>query len=226
MTPLGYDRLGPQAATLFLNFVSLPAETLHSDWHPVLIPDWVAESSLSQDPAALSKSLIASLELTDDLSMLDFQNPVHQAALMPPEGLMGLTRHLGLGLHASEFLRVIERDKITALDQALSADDWQVLQGLSRHDWPREPLSVQDLSSIAMQFPEDGLACLTEIFSQEIRDIGQRALLKLPRSQRESDPALVARGVDLFPGVYESFVVHWQAAWRDLWLTSVQDTVH
>lgn len=226
MTPQGFDRLGPQAATLFLNFVSLPAETLHSDWHSVLIPDWVAESSLSQDPAALSKGLLASLELTDDLSELDFDNPVHQAALMPPEGLMGLARHLGLGLHAPEFLRLIERDKITVLDQALSAEDWQMLLGLPRADWPREPLSAQDLSSIATQFPGDGLACLTGIFDQEIRNIGQRALLKLPRSQRESDPTVVARGIDFFSSAYATFVAQWHASWRGLWLTSAQDTVH
>lgn len=226
LIPKGFDQLDPKAATLFMNFVSLPAQTLHSDWRMLLIPDWVADTPLSHDWAALSTSLVASLELTADLSEFDVENLVHRAALMPPEGLLGLARHLGLGLHASDFLRVIERDKISALDHVLTTDDWQMLLKLPRQNWPGEPLAGHDLSLIAVQFSEDGIACLNEIFNQQPRDIGQRALLKLPRSQCQPDRALVARSLDLFPSVYQSFIAHWNPPWRDLWATDAQDSVH
>jgi hypothetical protein len=226
VTPLGFDQLGQQAATLLLNFVGLPAHTLHSDWKSSLIPDWALESPLAQDQAALSKSLLVSLNLTDDLSKFDFANPIHQAALMPPDALSGLARHLGLSLNAPAFLQVIERDKISALDQALTSDDWQLLATLPRHERPGKPLSTEDLASIAPQFSEDGLVSLIEIFRQEPRDIGQRALLKLPQSQRDSEPSLVAKTRDIFPTVYLHYVAHWHAAWPELWRINIQDTVY
>lgn len=226
MIPPGFERLGRQATTIFLDFVATPAKTLHPDWRAALIPDWANDLPLLQDSTALSQGLKESLGLDDDLSHFVFDDPVFQAALLPSDDLQRLARHLGLALHAPRFMRVIKREQLDVLGSLLTQEDWQVIVGCLQREWPPTRFVDEDLTALTVRVEEDGLQAVIQQFRQLPQNVGQRALLKLPRRDETAHSENLAQATAAFPQVYASLPVAATDQWHTLWRLSVDETVH
>ena len=226
MIPPGFERLGRQATTFFLDFVATPAKTLHPDWRAALIPNWTNDVPLLQDSTALSQGLKESLGLDDDLSHFVLDDPVFQAALLPADDLQRLARHLGLALHAPRFMRVIQREQLDILGSLLTQEDWQVIFRFPQQEWPPTPFEDEDLAALVAGVEEDGLQVVLQQFRQLPHNVGQRALLKLPRREEMARTEDIARSTAVFPQVYASLPVAATDQWHNLWCLSINETVH
>ncbi len=217
MPPNGFEHLGRLARRFFLDFVNAPAATLHADWRAVLLPWWVEGSRLERYPAALSMGLLSALDVDHDLSRFRFDDPACQAALLPPDDLLALARQFGLALHAPELVRVIRGDDLAALAPWLSERDWQFIVSLGPAGWPARPVPLGPLDGAVERLLHDGLVALLGVLGRLPKNIAQRALIKLPRSEERMSERQLSQAAYLFPVVYRSFVASASDRWHALW---------
>jgi hypothetical protein len=215
--PNGFERLGKLARRFFLHFVHAPADTLHTDWRAELLPWWVEGSRLDKHPAALSLGLLAALGVDHDMSRFRFDDPACQAALLPPDDLQALARQLGLALHAPGLMRVIGRIDVAALASQLSERDWQFIESLGPAGWPARPMPVGPVDGAGERIRQDGLLALMGLLRRLPKNIAQRALVKLPRSEAAISDRQLVQAAYLFPVVYRAFVASASDRWHELW---------
>jgi hypothetical protein len=224
--PNGFERLGRLARKFFLDFVNAPAATLHADWRAVLLPWWVEGSRLDKHPASLSMGLLSALGVDHDMSRFRFDDPACQAALLPPEDLLALARQLGLALHAPGLVRAISRDQVAALAPLLSEPDWRLLTSLGPAGWPAKPAPFGPLDGASERLRQDGLVALLGLLGRLPKNIAQRALIKLPRSEDRMSERQLAQAAYLFPVVYRSFTASGTKRWHELWTVPPAEAVN
>lgn len=219
MIPQGLAQLEAKAAGIFLDFVANPAQSMHPEQHEALIPDWVDSLPADARSAIASKGLLGTLNLTEKISAFEFENPIHQAMLLPAEVLMRIARALGIRCIAPHLLRVIHQEQLRELDQLLQPEDWATVLASGPLPWPSEPPQTIELIPMVKSAESKGLALLSAVMKQLPTEIGQRALLKLPPSGdwEAVDPT---SALAWLPDIYRQTVEDWNPQWLMLWKIS------
>lgn len=141
-TPAAWHGLGHPALTQLLRFNQLPSLLLHPEQAQELAPPEGWSSPLAQRPgvlAALHKRWSARLLQglgSAATPVLDLSLPALALALADAGLLARLARALGLALLARELRRVIVRDEVLALRQALGAEEVRQALDESPHAHP------------------------------------------------------------------------------------------
>lgn len=163
--------------------------------------------------ARLSRFLLARLGL-DRAFCYDFSAARRRLALLPRDELERLARHAGAFLHAGAISRVIARDAMRSLREAIGEDAYRfAVRRAGFMGVAEQPLAGRELKAA---IESDGLACLGHWLAGEPRAVAERARLRLPPHPALDAPHLLAGGPDaaLAGRVLDKVLKEGDPAWR------------
>jgi len=154
-----------------------------------------------------------------DAEAFDPNDPVHRAALLPPEGLACLAWRLGLACGASRLRRLIRREDLTELGTAMSEGDWLVV--VNEHASPGSDILA---SSSVEALPETcrriGWRLLAAACDALPPDIGKRLRLKLPLEAGPLEHEHVALPRTHLARTCAAAASAWNPDWEAMWASS------
>ncbi len=146
---------------------------------------------------------------------LDFSQPLHRMALLPPEGLKRLALWAGAASVAGDLRRVVLREEREDLERHLPQDVWPwIHQQEVPAPWPPSP--KVSVSTLIEQVHTRGWGCLEILCDQLPRALGERMRLKLPLSTPTEPPA-PQQVIDLLTRAYPGAVQSWDPSWEPQW---------
>jgi hypothetical protein len=99
----------------------------------------------------------------------------------------------------------------------VSERDWQFIESLGPVGWPVRPMPVGPVDGAGERIHQDGLLALMGLLGRLPKNIAQRALVKLPRSETAISERQLVQAAYLFPVVYRAFVASASDRWHELW---------
>ncbi len=197
-----------------LAFNLLPSLTLHPSRH-------AAFGAPSRPvPAACaaawhrhwSSAILRRLDL-HDRPVLDADRPELPLALLPPDRLARLARHVGAARCAPRLRRVVAGDQVRELSAVLGADVLAFAQQAQTGPWSRPAdLDADPVMALAGRVDRIGRAALRAVFQAAGPELGRRADLRLEEDPDDEPPEEGWAPLDLTLAVLEQIEPTWHSS--------------
>jgi type III secretion protein K len=199
-----------------LEFNLLPSLTLHPSRHAAFgapsrpVPAACAAAWHRQ----WSGAILRRLNLRDR-PVVDADRPELALALLPPDRLARVARHVGAARCASRLRRAIAGDDVRALASALGADALDFARRAETGPWSRPAdADAGPVASLAGRVDRIGRAALRAVFQAAGPELGLRAELRLEDEPDADAPDDLQAPLDLALAVLERIEPTWHSSFH------------